>query len=82
VVYDLQSGTLFKKWKAGANTVAVSIACQNSCVVTSLQDARILVWDLVTGLFAFCLFEIANIYLFTLGKQAIAAGVYWAIQPL
>lgn len=49
VVYDLQSGTLFKKWKAGANTIAISIACQNSCVVTSLQDARILVWDLVTG---------------------------------
>jgi len=51
VVYDLQSGTLFKKWKAGANTVAVSIACQNTCVVTSLQDARILVWDLGTGFF-------------------------------
>jgi len=51
VVYDLQSGTLFKKWKAGANTVAVSIACQNTCVVTSLQDARILVWDLGTGYF-------------------------------
>ena len=49
VVYDLQSGTLFKKWKAGANTVAVTIACQNTCVVTSLEDARILVWDLVTG---------------------------------
>ena len=50
VVYDLQSGTLFKKWKAGANTVAVSIACQNSCVVTSLQDARILVFSIAIGI--------------------------------
>ena len=49
VVYDLQSGTLFKKWKAGTNTIAITIACQNTCVVASLQDSRILVWDLVTG---------------------------------
>jgi len=49
VVYDLQSGTLFKKWKAGTNTIALSIACHNTCVVASLQDSRILVWDLVTG---------------------------------
>ena len=49
VVYDLQSGTLFKKWKAGTNTIAVTIACQNTCVVASLQDSRILVWDLATG---------------------------------
>ena len=84
VVYDLQSGTLFKKWKAGANTVAVSIACQNSCVVTSLQDARILVWDLVTGLFVFFLLLylcfLFFFLLFTLVKQAIAVGVYWAIR--
>lgn len=49
VVYDLQSGTLFKKWKAGTNTIAITIACQNTCVVASLQDSRILVWDLATG---------------------------------
>lgn len=50
VVYDLQSGTLFKKWKSGSNTVALTIGCQNTCVVTSLHDGRILVWDLGTGI--------------------------------
>ncbi len=49
VVYDLQNGTLFKKWKAGVNTLAVTIACQNTCVATSMEDSRILIWDLVTG---------------------------------
>lgn len=49
VMYDLQSGTLFKKWKAGVDTVTIAIGCQNSCVVASLQDSRILVWDLATG---------------------------------
>ncbi|VVC91333.1 unnamed protein product [Leptidea sinapis] len=49
VVYDLQSGTLFKKWKPGCDTVALAISSADGCVLSSLADTRILVWDLVTG---------------------------------
>ncbi|OXA64251.1 NACHT and WD repeat domain-containing protein 2 [Folsomia candida] len=49
VVYDLQSGTLFKKWKPGYSTHAIAISAQGGCVINSLEDNRILVWDLVTG---------------------------------
>lgn len=49
VVYDLQSGTLFKKWKPSCNTVSLSISQANTCVIAGLEDARIMVWDLVTG---------------------------------
>lgn len=49
VVYDLQSGTLFKKWKPSCNTVSIEISSQGSCVISGLEDARILVWDLITG---------------------------------
>lgn len=49
VVYDLQSGTLFKKWKPSCNTVSLSISQANACVIAGLEDARILIWDLVTG---------------------------------
>ncbi|ODM93765.1 NACHT and WD repeat domain-containing protein 2 [Orchesella cincta] len=49
VVYDLQSGTLFKKWKPGYSTLAISISAQGGCVINALEDNRILVWDLVTG---------------------------------
>ncbi|XP_053618503.1 NACHT and WD repeat domain-containing protein 2 isoform X2 [Plodia interpunctella] len=49
VVYDLQSGTLFKKWKPGCDTVALAISSVDGCVVSGLADTRILLWDLVTG---------------------------------
>ncbi|CAG9821320.1 unnamed protein product [Phaedon cochleariae] len=49
VVYDLQSGTLFKKWKPSCNTVSLEISSQGGCVISGLEDARLLVWDLVTG---------------------------------
>lgn len=49
VVYDLQSGTLFKKWKPSCNTVSLSISQANACVIAGLEDARILIWDLITG---------------------------------
>lgn len=49
VVYDLQSGTLFKKWKPGCDTVALAISSADGCVVSGLADTRVLVWDLVTG---------------------------------
>nr|CAD7263262.1 unnamed protein product [Timema shepardi] len=50
VVYDLQSGTLFKKWKPGVNTVSLDISSRDGCVISGLEDSRILVWDLITGL--------------------------------
>ncbi|ETN61299.1 hypothetical protein AND_007044 [Anopheles darlingi] len=49
VVYDLQSGTLFKKWKPACSTVSLAISQTNTCVIAGLEDARILIWDLVTG---------------------------------
>lgn len=49
VVYDLQSGTLFKKWKPTHNTVALAISQKNMCVIAGLDDANILMWDLITG---------------------------------
>lgn len=49
VVYDLQSGTLFKKWKPGVNTVSLNISSRDGCVISGLQDGRVLVWDLITG---------------------------------
>lgn len=49
VVYDLQSGTLFKKWKPSVNTVALDISSKDGCVLSGLEDGRILVWDLITG---------------------------------
>lgn len=49
VVYDLQSGTLFKKWKPACDTVALAISQTQTCVIAGLEDSRILVWDLVTG---------------------------------
>lgn len=49
VVYDLQSGTLFKKWKPSCNTVSLAISQVNACVIAGLEDAKILIWDLITG---------------------------------
>ena len=49
VVYDLQSGTLFKKWKPSCNTISLAISQAKNCVIAGLDDARILIWDLVTG---------------------------------
>ncbi|EDV32030.1 uncharacterized protein Dana_GF14243 [Drosophila ananassae] len=49
VVYDLQSGTLFKKWKPSCNTVSLAISQVNACVIAGLEDSKILIWDLVTG---------------------------------
>lgn len=52
VIYDLNSGTLFKKWKPGLDTCAVAItlaANRSGKLVNSLVDSSILVWDLTTG---------------------------------
>ncbi|XP_053200934.1 NACHT domain- and WD repeat-containing protein 1-like isoform X2 [Panonychus citri] len=49
IVYDLQSGTLFKKWKPDCNTVSITISSSASCVINCTETALILVWDLSTG---------------------------------
>jgi len=55
IVYDLQSGTLFKKWKPEVNTCSIAISSEGSCVVSGLEDTTLLVWDLVTGACRFSL---------------------------
>jgi WD40 repeat protein len=52
VIYDLNSGTLFKKWKPGIDTCAVAItlsANRSGKLVNAIVDSTILVWDLTTG---------------------------------
>ncbi|KAH6945792.1 hypothetical protein HPB50_009950 [Hyalomma asiaticum] len=49
IVYDLQSGTLFKKWKPERNSCSIAISAQGGCVVNGLDNCFVLVWDLATG---------------------------------
>lgn len=49
VVYDLQSGTLFKKWKPGVNCVSLDISSKDKCVLSGHQNGTISIWDLITG---------------------------------
>ncbi|CAL4059801.1 unnamed protein product, partial [Meganyctiphanes norvegica] len=49
VVYDLQSGTLFKKWKPGVNIISIAISSAGSCVIVGLEDSKIMAYDLITG---------------------------------
>ena len=49
VVYDLQSGTLFKKCKLGVNVVSMAISSQSSCIVVGLEDCMVVVIDLISG---------------------------------
>ncbi|XP_027195792.2 uncharacterized protein LOC113790336 [Dermatophagoides pteronyssinus] len=50
IVYDLQSGTLFKKWKPEYDSVSVAISTQcGGCVINGIKNNDVLVWDLSTG---------------------------------
>ncbi|XP_054164759.1 uncharacterized WD repeat-containing protein alr2800-like [Oppia nitens] len=49
IVYDLQSGTLFKKWKPECNSVSLAISTQTGCVLNGIESGEVLVWDLTTG---------------------------------
>lgn len=49
IVYDLQSGTLFKKWKPESSSCSIAISSQGGCVVNGLENTWVLVWDLCTG---------------------------------
>ncbi|XP_033119618.1 NACHT and WD repeat domain-containing protein 2-like isoform X2 [Anneissia japonica] len=49
IVYDLQSGQLFKKWKPHCNTTAVFVSVEGGCVVNALEDSSLIVWDLSSG---------------------------------
>ncbi|CAB0010355.1 unnamed protein product [Nesidiocoris tenuis] len=50
VVYDLQSGTLFKKWKPAVSTTSLEISHAESCLVSGHQSSKILSWSLGTDL--------------------------------
>ncbi|XP_003744046.1 uncharacterized protein LOC100902993 [Galendromus occidentalis] len=49
IVYDLQSGTLFKKWKPQRSSVSIAVSSQASLVINGLDNAFLIVWDLTTG---------------------------------
>lgn len=49
VVYDLESGTLFKRWKPGVSSLGLAISTPGVSVVAALEDATITAYDLVTG---------------------------------
>lgn len=49
IVYDLHSGTTFKKWKPGVNCVSLGISSKDSCVLSGHENGTISIWDLVTG---------------------------------
>ncbi|KAH9395035.1 hypothetical protein TYRP_005102 [Tyrophagus putrescentiae] len=50
IVYDLQSGTLFKKWKPESNSVSVAISTRcGGSVMNGTANHDVLVWDLSTG---------------------------------
>lgn len=53
VVYDLQSGTLFKRWKPGVSSTALAISTTGVSVVAALEDATVTANDLVTGMLLF-----------------------------
>ena len=47
VVYDLQSGMLFKKWKPEANSTSICIS--SKAVVNGIEGGDLFLWDLSTG---------------------------------
>ncbi|XP_022704756.1 uncharacterized protein LOC111269403 [Varroa jacobsoni] len=49
IVYDLQSGTLFKKWKPQRSSVSIAVSSAASLVLNGLDNALLVVWDLGTG---------------------------------
>ncbi|KAG8234981.1 hypothetical protein J437_LFUL013861 [Ladona fulva] len=57
VVYDLQSGTLFKKWKPGVDTVSIDISSPVGCVLSGLEDSRILKSSFMSNELIFVCYE-------------------------
>lgn len=49
VVYDIQHGTLYKKWKPGAPTTALAIASATKRVVVAAQNCGLYIYDLLAG---------------------------------
>jgi WD40 repeat protein len=78
VVYDLQSGTLFKKWKPSCNTVSLAISQSNTCVVAGLEDSRILIWDLVTGEYDNVLVKLEKIEIETVSRE-LSVLIDWTL---
>jgi WD40 repeat protein len=78
VVYDLQSGTLFKKWKPSCNTVSLAISQSNTCVVAGLEDSRILIWDLVTGEYDTVTVKLEKIKIVTVSRE-LSVFIDWTL---
>ena len=49
VVYDLESGAMFKKWKPEYDTTAVTISSHSNLVVSAHKNGSLIVWDLIGG---------------------------------
>ena len=49
IVYDLSSGQLFKKLKAKVNFISVEINEELNLIIGCLENAQLIIYDLVTG---------------------------------
>ncbi|XP_038070325.1 NACHT domain- and WD repeat-containing protein 1-like isoform X2 [Patiria miniata] len=76
IVYDLQSGQQFKKWKPLSNTTCVAISSEGQCVVNGCEDCSLLVWDLSSGSLKYTLeghtHSVDSIYLSEDGKRCLS----------
>ncbi|XP_022104320.1 NACHT and WD repeat domain-containing protein 2-like isoform X3 [Acanthaster planci] len=76
IVYDLQSGQQFKKWKPLSNTTCVAISSEGQCVVNGCEDCSLLLWDLSSGSLKYTLqghtHPVDSIYLSEDGKRCLS----------
>lgn len=49
VVYDLQSGTVFKKWKPGSPVSSLAIASSTKMVIVGTHNCSIRIYELMSG---------------------------------
>ena len=49
IVYDLQSGSVFKKWKPEYSITSLSINSKIGVVISAQEDGSVMVWDMVGG---------------------------------
>jgi WD40 repeat protein len=49
MVYDLQTGLLFRKWKHDFSATSVAVSSKTSLVVSGHEDGTVIVWDLIGG---------------------------------
>jgi WD40 repeat protein len=49
IVYDLQSGYVYRRWRRDLSITCVAISSMASLVVCGMEDGTVVVWDLKTG---------------------------------